>query len=50
MNGKGTYRWVNGEVFVGNYVEGKRHGQGTTYFANGTVRNAEYNDGEISSN
>ena len=50
MHGKGTYKWVNGEVFIGNYVNGKRDGQGTTLFSDGTVRNAEYTDGQINTN
>ena len=50
MHGKGTYKWVNGEVFIGNYVNGERDGQGTTQFADGTLRNAEYSEGHINTN
>ena len=45
MHGKGTYKWVNGEMFIGNYAEGNREGQGTTLFENGTARYAEYKSG-----
>lgn len=31
----GTRRFKNGNVYTGNYVDGKRQGQGKCFFANG---------------
>jgi hypothetical protein len=33
--GQGTYFWVNGDKYVGNWKKGKRHGQGTFTWASG---------------
>ena len=35
INGKGTFRWSNGDYYVGEYRDGRRSGKGTYYSANG---------------
>lgn len=35
FHGEGTRRFNNGNVYNGNYVDGRRQGQGKCYFANG---------------
>ena len=32
----GTYTWRDGDKYVGEYKDGKRHGQGTFTFVDGT--------------
>jgi hypothetical protein len=34
-HGQGRYRWENGHVYVGTFVEGKREGEGTYLFDTG---------------
>jgi len=34
-DGFGTIKYVNGDVFIGSFIDGKRHGRGTCEFANG---------------
>ena len=36
-NGEGTFTWGNGEKYVGEYKDNKRHGQGTYTAPNGKV-------------
>ena len=36
-NGYGTYAYVNGNKYVGEFKDAKRNGLGTYAFANGTV-------------
>jgi hypothetical protein len=31
-SGNGSYTWANGEIYVGNWKNGKRHGEGTFTF------------------
>ena len=38
----GTYTYSNGDKYVGEYKDGKRHGQGTYTFANGYKENGYY--------
>jgi MORN repeat len=37
MHGSGTRRFKNGDVYIGNYENGKRAGEGRFYFANGDM-------------
>ncbi len=37
MDGAGTRRFPNGDVYMGDYVQGQRSGQGRVYFANGDM-------------
>ena len=40
----GTYTWPDGDKYVGEWKNNKRHGQGTTIFRNGTKYVGEYSD------
>lgn len=44
FHGKGTYEWDNGTVYTGDWVNGKRTGQGTCTFSNGKYVGAFLND------
>lgn len=33
--GKGTYTWANGDKYIGEWNEDKKHGKGVFSFANG---------------
>jgi len=54
FNGQGTYTWASGttlagatgEQYVGEWKDGKRHGQGTFTFADGEVYEGEWKDGK----
>ena len=35
FHGMGTRRFKNGNVYTGNYEDGRRQGQGKCFFANG---------------
>lgn len=46
----GTFSYVNGDVYVGQWEEGKKHGAGTYTFAkDGTKLTGEWVDGKITS-
>jgi hypothetical protein len=40
----GTYTFVDGDKYVGEYRDGKSHGQGTYTFANGDKYVGEFRD------
>jgi len=42
----GTYTWRDGDKYVGEYKDNKRHGQGTYTYANGDKYVGEYKDGK----
>ena len=42
----GTYMWDGGDKYVGNFKNGKKHGQGTYTNANGDKHVGEYNNGK----
>ena len=35
MHGSGTYTFANGNIYIGELINGKRHGQGTAIWSNG---------------
>ena len=35
MSGQGTYKWANGDVYVGNFENDVKHGQGNFTYADG---------------
>ena len=42
----GTYTWANGDKYIGEYKDGKGHGQGTYTWANGDKYIGEHKDGK----
>ena len=42
----GTYAWRDGRKYVGNYQDGKKHGQGTFTFSDGERKTGFYMNGE----
>ena len=45
----GTYTWSDGAKYVGEYKNGKKHGQGTFYFSDGRVWDGQWkNDDWVS--
>ena len=58
-NGYGTYIWFNGDTdtrgwvegdkYVGMFLNGKMHGQGILYFKNGNIYNGSFHNGSKSS-
>ena len=42
MSGKGIYRWDDGDVYDGEYLDGLRHGLGVERFASGTIYEGEF--------
>ena len=47
INGYGTATYANGDKYVGEYKDDKRHGQGTFTFADGTVEKGIWENGEL---
>jgi hypothetical protein len=57
-NGYGTYIWFNGDAdtrgwvegdkYVGMFLNGKMHGQGILYFKNGNIYNGSFHNGSKS--
>ena len=45
-HGFGTYRWNDGDVYTGEYVNGTRHGKGKFVFASGNYYDGEWADGK----
>ena len=41
----GVYLWPDGAKYLGEYTNGKKHGQGTFTFPDGTKYAGEYKDG-----
>lgn len=44
-NGQGTWKFLNGTMFVGGWKGGKRHGQVTLIYPNGDEEVREYKNG-----
>ena len=42
MNGKGTLKYANGDVYEGDFDEGVEHGKGTLKYANGDVYEGDW--------
>ncbi len=46
-NGRGTYTWVSGDKYTGEYKNGNRTGQGTYTWANGNKYTGEFRDNKL---
>ena len=46
MHGYGVYKWENGMVYSGQYVEDVKHGFGIFEWPNGKVYTGEWADGK----
>ena len=44
-NGNGSYTYENGEIYDGEWKDGKYNGQGTYSYANGEIYDGEWKDG-----
>jgi len=44
VNGQGTYSYVDGAKYVGQFKDDKRHGQGTIYYKNGDKYVGQFKD------
>ena len=47
INGQGTYLFVDGNKYVGEFKDGKQYGQGTFTFAHGDKYVGEFKDGKM---
>jgi len=47
MNGQGTFTWANGDIYVGEFIDSKRHGQGTKTNADGSVMKGIWEEGGL---
>ena len=45
--GQGTYRWINGNKYVGGYFANDRHGPGVFYYKTGSSRKQLWEYGEF---
>ena len=43
-----TRGWVEGDKYVGMFLNGKMHGQGILYFKNGNIYNGSFHNGSKS--
>jgi hypothetical protein len=46
MHGKGTYKWLDGRLYYGDYVNDKKHGFGVYVWADGRAYVGEWIDGK----
>ena len=42
MNGKGVYRFNNGDIYTGNFAAGKKNGIGKYNYSNGDIYEGEW--------
>jgi len=46
MHGHGIYKWGDGRIFEGTYVDDRKQGQGIYLWADGRAYNGEWNQGK----
>jgi hypothetical protein len=42
MSGKGVYKFANGDMYTGNFTNGKKNGVGKYNYANGDIYEGEW--------
>ena len=47
INGYGTYTWGSGNKYVGEFIDGKPHGEGITMKADGTTEKGIWEKGKL---
>ena len=47
FHGEGTYRWANGQKFIGGFFASEKHGPGTFFYETGTARQQLWNFGDF---
>ena len=45
--GQGTYRWPDGQKYVGGFFASDKHGEGTFYYGTGTARQQYWQYGDL---
>jgi 1-phosphatidylinositol-4-phosphate 5-kinase len=45
MHGHAVYKWADGQVYEGEYRDGKSNGQGTHKWPSGEIYQGEFKDG-----
>ena len=45
--GKGIYTFANGDIYTGDFKNGKKSGRGTYVFVNGTRQTGMFENGEL---
>lgn len=50
MPAKGKYKWTNGNIYEGEYLNGKRNGRGKYTWVNGDTYEGEFVNGKITGN
>jgi len=46
MHGQGTYKWGDGRMFVGEYLDDRKNGHGIYLWADGRAYNGEWQGGK----
>jgi len=46
-DGEGTYRWPDGQKYVGGFFANNKHGPGTFYYPRGTIRHQVWEYGDL---
>ena len=47
MAGQGRYVHSNGDVYTGDFLEGKMHGSGVFSYASGDTYSGQYDGGQV---
>ena len=45
FDGKGVYKWTNGDTYIGDYLKNKKHGTGLFVSNNGDRYHGEFIEG-----
>tara|TARA_B100001079_G_scaffold11957_1_gene9645 strand:+ start:1116 stop:1274 length:159 start_codon:yes stop_codon:yes gene_type:complete len=47
FSGQGTYTWLDGRQYVGEFKDDTQHGQGTYTWANGAIEKGIWENGKL---